>query len=528
MKSIKRFSLLRKIALGIVPLFLVFVTVSVILQNHFQEEEMVRQAQVTAYVYADIIKEAMVSMMVNNLEVDESFLGQVNKLSQFDTLHILVNELKLRPDVVPPEKMKRVPTQHKTLIPHDDVERKALETGTPFFSTEGERFRGVIPFNATKKCQECHAVPLGYTLGAADLHISFSQVAVAAEGNWRRSLFIFFVFALLALMAATIGFRKIVAQPANRLIDAANQIQQGNLDHSVALDPMRGNTADDELHYLADKFEEMRLSLKEKIGLLDEVNNNLSQRNNELENALTQLQRAQDDLIKMERLAVTGKMTAQLSHEINNPVHNIQSLLQTSLRKLAGGQPKVQELLSVALQEIERMAKLTRQMLDVYRGSMTELQREPLSVQELLTEVAQLNTQMLREAGIKIHCDFPEKNISILCSRDKMRQIFLNLILNAKDAMPTGGTITLQVREEGGKVCMEVIDEGKGIPVEHLDKIFDAFYSTKEELRGAGLGLFVTYGLVQQHGGAINVRSEVGRGSTFTITMEALYDTVQS
>lgn len=528
MKSIKRFSLSRKIAVGIVPLFLVFVTASVILQNHFQEVEMVRQAQVTAYVYADIIKEAMVSMMVNNLEVDEGFLEQVNKLAQFDTLHILVNELKLRPDVVPPEKMKRVATEHKTLVPHDDVERKAMETGTPFFSTQGERFRGVIPFNATKKCQECHAVPLGYTLGAADLHISFSQVAAAAEGNWRRSLFIFLIFAVLAMIVATIGFRKIISQPTNKLIDAANQIQQGNLDHSVALDPVGGNTTDDELHYLADRFEDMRLSLKEKIEQLDDLNRSLSQRNNELENALAQLQQAQDDLIKMERLAVTGKMTAQLSHEINNPVHNIQSLLQTSLRKLAGGQPKVQELLSVALEEIERMAKLTRQMLDVYRGSMTEIRREPMSVQALLTEVAELNAPILQEAGITIQCDLLKKNLTMLCSRDKMRQIFLNLILNAKDAMPKGGTITLRAREEGTKVCMEVIDQGRGIPVEHLDKIFDAFYSTKEELRGAGLGLFVTYGLVQQHGGTINVRSEVGRGSVFTITMEAAYDAVQS
>ena len=203
MNWFQRLLLSRKIILGMLPLFLLFISVSVVLQNHFQEQEMMEQAQASAHTYADIIKESLVSMMVNNLEVDSSFLERVNALQQFDTVHIFVNNLHLREELLTPKRVLRFGTKYKTLPPIDVFETEVLATGRPRFTREGDHFRGVIPFNATNVCQKCHAVPVGYTLGATDLHISFERIAQVASGNWKRSFIIFLVFTGLVITGGT-------------------------------------------------------------------------------------------------------------------------------------------------------------------------------------------------------------------------------------------------------------------------------------------------------------------------------------
>lgn len=517
MHFFRHWSISKKILLGILPLFLVFISLSIALNNHFQEQEMMDQAQRAAHTYADIIKESLVSMMVTNLEVDESFLDRVSTLQEFDTLHILVNDLKLRPEALTPKNLKRIETRHKILQPHDDIEREVLRTGQPKFIREGAHFRGVVPFNATSVCQKCHAVPVGYTLGATDLHISLLKISEAAQENWSRSFFIFVGFSILAITLASVMFARFVSRPVERLVRATTAISSGNLD-SIILREQSGydESSSDELAFLSLKFDSMRKSLKEKIAQLDEANKNLAERNSEVEQALARLKHAQEELVKSERLAVTGKMTAQLSHEINNPIHNIHSLLESSLRKVDG---QARELISLALEEVTRMAKLTKQMLDFYRGSLVEVEKVPVDIQELLEHLMKENQQSFVarnvECVFEMHMPLP----CVLGSRDKLKQVFLNLILNARDAMPHGGTLTLTAQLQKENVCIQVRDTGTGIPPDILPKIFDAFFTTKKEVSGVGLGLSVTYGIVQQHKGTISVASTIGKGTTFTIEL---------
>ncbi|MER3524293.1 MAG: hypothetical protein C4326_09565 [Ignavibacteria bacterium] len=518
----RAWSISRKILLGIVPLFLLFIALSVALNNHFQEQEMMEQAQIAAHTYADIIKEALVSMMVNNLEVDESFLDRTSMLQPFDSLHIVVNDLKLRQEVLAQRNVKRSASKHKMLAPHDDIERAVLRTGQPHFLREGDSFRGVIPFNATEVCQKCHAVPVGYTLGATDLHISFSQISKAAEGNWKRSFILFVGLSMVAVAVASMIFNRFVSRPVDTLVKATAEISSGNLDYAVLQSEHRpGERSDDELAYLSMKFDVMRRSLKEKIKQLDEANRSLAERNAEVEQALARLKQAQEELVKSERLATTGRMTAQLSHEINNPIHNIQSLLESSLRKVDG---TLRELIALALEEVTRMAKLTRQMLEFYRGSVVDFEREPVEMTEVLRSVLKENEKALTERGIAASLETPDGRVCVLGSRDKLKQVFLNLILNARDAMPNGGALTLRVQRRNGEVLIGVTDTGIGIPPEHLDRIFDAFFTTKKEVSGVGLGLSVTYGIVQQHNGSIAVASTLGKGTTFTITLPSVQE----
>jgi signal transduction histidine kinase len=530
----RRLSLSQKILLGLVPLFLLFITVSVLLQNRFQENEMFEEAQVSAHTYADIVKESLVSMMVNNLQVDGSFLDRVNRLQPFDTLRIFISDLKLRDELMTEKRAERLQHKYETLRPRDDMDREVLRTGQPQFTRQGDIFRGVIPFNATTVCQKCHAVDVGYTLGATDIRISFAHVSRAAEGNWKRSSVIFFVFAGLMLAVATFMFRRLVSKPVYRLVQATREISRGNLHYRVPDVPEEAGASlpRDEVSVLAARFDEMRKSLGEKIDQLDHANRTLFRQNFELEEALKQLRQAQEDLMRSERLAVTGRLLAQLSHEINNPIHNIQSLLQSSVRRLEGN-TKAQELIEVALEEVIRLAKLTRQMLDSARGSVNGMEKDIVNIRDLVGEVARAYGDSLRESKITIVHRAPEGLPPVRGSRDKLKQVMINMVINARDAIKArhasratapDGCIILEASATDDSVRLEISDNGIGIPADKVDHIFDAFFTTKQEVSGVGLGLSVSYGIIQQHHGSITVASKAEEGTTFTITLPAADD----
>ncbi|MBP1647477.1 MAG: his [Bacteroidetes bacterium] len=531
----RRLPLSQKILLGLVPFFLLFIAVSVLLQNHFQENEMLEEAQVSALTYADIVKESLVSMMVNNLQVDGSFLDRVNKLQPVDTLRIFINDLRLRDELLTDRRVERLEGKYATLRAVDDMDREALRTGEPQFTRAGDIFRGVIPFNATPVCQKCHEVPVGYTLGATDIRISFAHVSHAADGNWKRSAVIFFIFAGLMLGVATLMFRRLVSRPVYRLVQATREISRGNLHYRVP-DVPQGPEAlvpRDELAVLAARFDEMRKSLSEKIDQLDLANRTLSRQNLEMEETLRQLRQAQEDLVRSERLAVTGRLMAQLSHEVNNPIHNIQSLLQSSVRRLEGND-KAQELITVALEEVVRLAKLTRQMLDSTRGSVHEVEKDIVNVRDLLAEVTKAYGDSLRESKIIILHEAPEDLPPVRGSHDKLKQVLINMVINARDSIlakdrssppgPGGGRITLKASAVDGSVRIDITDSGVGIPADRMNRIFDAFFTTKQEVSGVGLGLSVSYGIIQQHQGSITVASKEGEGTVFTITLPAVND----
>ncbi len=303
-----------------------------------------------------------------------------------------------------------------------------------------------------------------------------------------------------------------ISKPISELVKGTDEVSRGNYDYEIAV---RGN---DELSYLAQQFGEMSKKLKEKISELDQLNKDLLARNRDLDATLRQLKEAQEELVKSERLAATGKLTAQLAHEINNPIHNIQSCLKTTLTKLPEGF-EGRELVEVAFDEITRMSKLTRQMLDVYRTSLVREELQPVDIHTIINEVLTASRPELESARISVRTAFGAGQSFVAGVSDKLKQVFLNIILNAKDAMPRGGTLTIRTSVEADRVKINFSDTGIGIPKEHLHRVFDAFFTTKGKVSGVGLGLSVSYGIIQQHRGSITVSSNVGEGSTFVVTL---------
>jgi signal transduction histidine kinase len=303
-----------------------------------------------------------------------------------------------------------------------------------------------------------------------------------------------------------------ISKPIDRLVAAARHIREGAYGYTSNF------IARDELGMLSRTFDEMSLSLKEKIDELARLNSDLSERNEQLEAAVVKLRRTQEDLVRSERLAATGKLSAQLSHEINNPIHNIQSCLETALRRTRSDS-RIRELLQVAYEEVLRMSQLTRQMLSFQRTTIVEEPQTCTDLRDILDQTLKISREMLEKSGIRLESSICDYRVPVMCSPDKIKQVLMNIILNARDAMRDGGRLAITLTTQNGLASVSVTDSGVGIPPENIKRIFDAFFTTKSEVRGVGLGLSVSYGIMQQHNGSIEVQSEPGKGSTFTISL---------
>ncbi len=236
------------------------------------------------------------------------------------------------------------------------------------------------------------------------------------------------------------------------------------------------------------------------------------------------LRRTQEQLLQSEKLAAMGRLTSQIAHELNNPLYGIMNTLEL-LKTEVSPQSKRRKVLEMALSETVRLSELLRKMLSFSRPDQEE--RQAVDLNTVLDEILLLHEKQLQENDIKIKTSFAEELPPILASKNQLRQVFLNMVANARDAMPEGGTLSVNTASDRETVKIEISDTGIGIKEEHLKRIFESFFTTKESVKGVGLGLSVCYGFVKEHGGDIQVRSEVGSGTTFTITFPLLETSVE-
>jgi PAS domain S-box-containing protein len=236
---------------------------------------------------------------------------------------------------------------------------------------------------------------------------------------------------------------------------------------------------------------------------------------------VTERKQAQAALIQTEKLAIAGQLSASLAHEINNPLQSVIGCLGLAQETLAEGNDAT-EFLEVGLGELRRVARIVAQLRDMYRPSRPE-ERQPSKVNGLLKQVLTLSQKRCEEQGVQVLWQAASDLPSLLVVPDQIQQVFLNLVLNAVDAMPEGGRLQIQTTgtQRPGGVRVLFTDSGKGIPADVLPHVFDPFYSTKPS--GLGLGLFISKDIVEQHGGRIEVEDAGGEGATFTVWLPAAF-----
>lgn len=226
---------------------------------------------------------------------------------------------------------------------------------------------------------------------------------------------------------------------------------------------------------------------------------------------LTAIKALRTELMNKERFAAMGRVVAGVAHEIRNPLFGISAIGQIFGRDLKD--EKYQELTRALLTETKRLNHLVEELL-VY-GRPIKLNLEPCDLNRLWTELLDLNGDELARRGIRVVGEYRSRHPVALLDQSQIRQVFLNLIRNAMDAMPDGGTLRITQLLEDRFIVFRIADSGTGIPEEHRDRIFDLFFTTKP--RGTGLGLAICKKIIQDHGGDIAVDGGAGAGAAFTV-----------
>jgi two-component system, NtrC family, sensor kinase len=226
------------------------------------------------------------------------------------------------------------------------------------------------------------------------------------------------------------------------------------------------------------------------------------------------LQSAQAQLVRAEKLAALGTLAAGIAHEVNNPLQPLLTNLEMALEDVDSGRPADRELLEVSQSVVQRIQRIVSRLLDFARPGQSVMQ--PLDLNDLVDEVLTLAGKQLEHAHIKLRSSLTAEH-PIVGSADQLKQVFLNLVVNAMEAMPNGGTLTISTHEVGDQAVLKVRDTGLGITASELPQVFDPFFTTKAD--GTGLGLAVSYGIIEGHGGLIEVDSKPDNFTEFTVKL---------
>jgi two-component system NtrC family sensor kinase len=213
-------------------------------------------------------------------------------------------------------------------------------------------------------------------------------------------------------------------------------------------------------------------------------------------------------------MAAAGRLSASIAHEVNNPLQAVQNCLHLASRDDVP-EEKRKEYLGMARTELERLMLTTRRMLDLYRPNPNAL--EKIDIRDMLEYVINLMNKQFSEASLKIEIHIPEKLPAVMAVGSQIQQVFINLSLNAADAMPKGGTLKITAKPLAHGVELFFRDNGPGIPREKQANIFEPFFSTKDG--GTGLGLTVSYNIITAHGGTLEYLSDQDSGACFHIIL---------
>ena len=339
---------------------------------------------------------------------------------------------------------------------------------------------------------------------------SARQVQTVSEKNANKErsdistilrLSVILLFVALGVIVAVgtiinVKLAKSIVTPIRDLERITKKISRGDFSESI---PVKGQ---DEIASLGDSFNQMEEKLDHAMTALDEI--------------IKQLKENQSKLVEAEKLASIGKLAAGIAHEINNPLTSVLTFSNLMLEQCPPDDPR-HERLKLMARETDRARTIVRQLLNFGRESV--IKPVKIDINKPVTEITESLVAQEAFKGIDLSLKLADGLPEVYADPAQIGQVVLNLLLNAIHAISPPGRIEVMTRLGGKNIEILFADTGKGIPEEHLHKIFDPFFSTKAASKGTGLGLAVSYGIIKKHGGDISVSSAVGKGTTFTVRL---------
>jgi signal transduction histidine kinase len=335
-----------------------------------------------------------------------------------------------------------------------------------------------------------------------------SNFVVSTEATSRNQFSLIFAGATLAVIILGYVLAQSIAGPILRLRTMAQAVAAGDLEQKSGLDRT------DEIGDLAQAFDVMTARLQARTSEANRLYEETVERNRQLAEMYDRLQAAQQQLIQSEKLAAVGQLAAGIVHDVKNPLGVIKGMAE-ELMEDTSDDPGVRQGLLVIRDNANRANLIVTDLLKFARQSTPTMQKRDM--RETLEGCLRLTDYLIRKGNVKVSTDFPADPVWITYDPQQIEQVVINLIQNAVQAMPEGGELETRMTDQGDEVLLEIADDGKGIEPENLSRIFEPFFTTKPEGQGTGMGLAVTYGIVSRHGGQIDVTSQVGQGTTFSI-----------
>ncbi len=391
-----------------------------------------------------------------------------------------------------------------------------------FTGADGKRHLAMItPIYNEPSCSTaaCHAHPARQrVLGVLDVALELEPVDRKVAESRNRILAATALEVLLISGFLAVFVALLVTRPIQRLVEANAALGRMDLEHPVEI------TSSRELWELARSFNSMRDRLGDAMAEISRASQELEAK---VAERTEQLRRAHQHLVQSDRLASLGQLAASVAHEINNPLSGVlnYSALMARILKDDGVPPeRLAEFRGYLARVTEQTARAGRIVSDLLAFSRrSKPQRAPADLNAIVRTTVSLVSHKLRLTNVEAELRLDETLPALPCDASQLQQVVLNLVMNGAQATRGRGhgrvAVTTRKAPDGEGLVLVVEDDGEGIAPEALDRIFDPFFTTKEESRSLGLGLAVVYGIVESHGGRIEVRSAPGRGASFTVTL---------
>lgn len=314
------------------------------------------------------------------------------------------------------------------------------------------------------------------------------QGGVTSEG-WRRYLVFSVISALVPNLLLLLLVVRTISRPLQRITVAAVEVTKGGYGTEVDL-----RKSNDEIGLLANSFNEMSRKMASDIENLRQMN---------------------EQLMRADKLAAMGTLAAGVAHEVNNPLASISSLIQ--MMRSENGSADMHEKLEIIQTQIQRITQVTKDLTDFARARPAAKSTVDINgIIETALRLAEFDSTFQK---LEITKDLGSAIPKIFADSDQLQQVFLNLFLNARDAMPNGGELTVVSKSSDNEISVEISDTGAGIDDGNAKQVFDPFFTTKPAGKGTGLGLAVCYGIVTAHGGRLELRQNENIGATFVVTL---------